>query len=91
MATSFDYPEKILHILARTYSKIYSFEELAKSLTPISKTSAKAPFERQIHAAILDDLILLESEGLIFLNPANDESHITIKGLIKINNKIFCN
>lgn len=61
------------------------------SVSNVSKFIEDIANEREIKAKLLDALILMDSEGYIFLNSDTDESLITIKGLIKINNKIFWN
>ncbi|TDO73567.1 hypothetical protein EV143_105161 [Flavobacterium chryseum] len=84
---------KILQILADKYSTSYTLEELTKVVTSVSNVSKFTDniAERENQAKLLDTLILLEYEGYIFLNSDTDESLITIKGLIKINNKILWN
>lgn len=57
----------------------------------ISKISEDISVERKNQSKLLDTLIYMDYEGYIFLNSDTDESVITIKGLIKINNKIFWN
>ncbi|OXG06982.1 hypothetical protein B0A64_09160 [Flavobacterium araucananum] len=47
--------------------------------------------QRQYQAKILDTLILLDDQGYIVLDPDTDESSITLKGLLKINNTVFSN
>ncbi|MBE8726368.1 hypothetical protein C4F50_15665 [Flavobacterium sp. KB82] len=47
--------------------------------------------QRENQAKILNALILLEDLGYVVLNPATDESCITIPGLIKINNTVLHN
>lgn len=85
---------KILRILAGKYSMGYTFEELAKFVTAvpnISKFTDNIAAERENQAKLLDALVLMNSEGYIFLNSDTDQSLITIKGLIAINNKILWN
>ena len=73
----------------------YTLEELTSLLTPIFNVSTKfpnnIPTEAENQARVLEALIVLNDEGHIFLNSSTDKSSITIKGLIKVNNKILCN
>ncbi|QOG04518.1 hypothetical protein [Flavobacterium sp. MDT1-60] len=85
---------KILQILADKYSMSYTLEELTKLVTSVSNVSKftdNIVTERKNQAKLLDSLILLDYDGYIFLNSDTNESLITIKGLIKINNKILWN
>ncbi|MDY0989442.1 hypothetical protein BSF41_44820 [Flavobacterium sp. ACN2] len=85
---------KILRILARKYSIGFTFEELTKLVTTVSNVSKftnNIASERENQAKLLDVLVLMNSEGYIFLNSDTDQSLITIKGLIAINNKILWN
>lgn len=86
---------KVLHELASCHGMSYSFEELTKLVFPVSnvlkKITDNVSVDRENQTKLLHTLILLEYEGYIFLNTDTDESSITIKGLIKINNKFFCN
>jgi hypothetical protein len=86
---------KILQILASRYGMNYTLEELASLLTPVFNVSTKVTnnisTETENQARVLEALIVLNDEGYIFLNSSTDKSSITIKGLIKVNNKIFCN
>lgn len=85
---------KILRILARKYSIGFTFEELTKlvtTLSNVSKFTNNIASERENQAKLLDVLVLMNSEGYIFLNSDTDQSLITIKGLIAINNKILWN
>lgn len=95
MEKSFVYFDRILVKLAQSYGKDFTLEELAALLMPtynILKTfSENITAQRENQAKILNALILLDYQGYIILNPATDESSITIKGLIKINNRVFCN
>lgn len=84
----------ILHKLAGSYTRSYSFEQLSKLVTPALNISIQAQgiaAIREKEARLLEALILLDYEGYIFLNPNNDQSTIITKGLIKVNNKEFCN
>lgn len=86
---------KVLQILAGRYGMNCTLEELTSILTPI--INANTVFTEDIsiknekQARLLYSLIVLNDGGYIFLNSTSDRSSITIKGLIKINNKIFCN
>lgn len=85
---------KILHTLADKYSMSLTIEELAKLVTSVSNVSKftdNIASERENQAKLMDFLLLLNYEGYIFLNSDTDESIITIKGLIKINNTILWN
>lgn len=71
-----------------------TFEELTKLVTSVpnvSKFDDNIAFERENQAKLLDALVFMNSEGYIFLNSDTDQSLITIKGLIIINNKILWN
>lgn len=87
--------DQILYKLAEYYYRSCTLEELTKLINPHSDVSItfceNIIAERENHAKILDALILLDYEGFIILNSFNDESFITIKGLIRINNKVLCN
>lgn len=95
MEKSFVYFDKILSKLAQSYGKDFTLEELSALVIPrynIRKTfTENIAAQRENQAKILDNLVLLDYEGYIVLNPATDESSITIKGLMKINNLVFCN
>ncbi|MCM0667704.1 hypothetical protein [Flavobacterium tyrosinilyticum] len=81
-------------MLAGKYSMGYTFEELTKFVTAvpnISKFTDNIAAERENQAKLLDALVLMNSEGYIFLNSDTDQSLITIKGLIAVNNKILWN
>ncbi|WDF58200.1 hypothetical protein PQ462_15900 [Flavobacterium sp. KACC 22758] len=85
---------KILLILAGKYSMGCTFEELTKLVTSVpnvSKFDDDIAAERENQAKLLDALVFMNSEGYIFLNSDTDQSLITIKGLIIINNKILWN
>jgi hypothetical protein len=85
---------KVLQILSAKYGMSCSLEELTQLTIPFVNS---IPFtdhmvsgkERQ--ALILETLLLLNDQGLIFLNSDTDESVITIKGLLKINDKVLYN
>jgi hypothetical protein len=85
---------KILQILARRYSRGCTFEELtalAAKACGVWKSTDGIADERENQAKLLDALLWMHSEGCIFLNPDNDHSLITIKGLMLINNKTLWN
>lgn len=95
MEKSFVYFDRILSKLGQSYAKSFTLEELSVLLVPrynIWKTfNENIAAQRENQAKILEALILLDYEGYIVLNTATDQSSITIKGLIKINNLVFCN
>lgn len=87
---------KVLQILADRYGISCSLEELTSSLLyPVFNTPT--PFKDSIsnkkenQATVLNALILLNNEGHIFLNSSSNESTISLKGLILVNNKVLCN
>ncbi|QGK74186.1 hypothetical protein [Flavobacterium sp. SLB02] len=86
---------KILHLLADRYGMSCTLEELTSLLTTVfnAYTPVKDSLsdEKKNQAKVLDTLILLKNEGYIFLNSRSDESTISIKGLILVNNKVICN
>jgi hypothetical protein len=85
---------KILHILANRYNMSFTLEELSRLTTSVSngaKFTIDIDAERKNQAELLDALIEMDYEGYIFLNFNTDESLITIKGLIKVNNTTFLN
>jgi hypothetical protein len=71
---------EILKILSQNHTKTYTLEELTANVFGSSSTSQ----ERENQARILEALILLENEELIFLNSFTDESQINIKRYLKI-------
>lgn len=86
---------KVLQILAARYGMSCSLEELTQLLSPTLNTSMPftdhLAFEKENQAVIIDTLLLLHDEELIFLNTDTDRSVITIKGLLKVNHKILSN
>nr|WP_294788777.1 hypothetical protein [uncultured Flavobacterium sp.] len=85
---------KILHILSTRYYGSFTLEELTSfvnSISTISASSDSNSSERNGQALILETLIMLQDEGHIFLNSVTDQSCITLKGLIKIDSKVYCN
>ena len=86
---------KILQILADRYGMSCTLEELTSLLTPVFNTYTllqnSIADERKKQARVLDALLLLDKEGYIFLSSSSDESTISIKGLILVNNKVICN
>jgi len=95
MEKSFVYFDKILSKLAQSYAKSFTLDELSALVIPsynISKSfTENIAAQRENQAKILNALILLDDKGYIVLDPATEQSSITIKGLIKINNRVFCN
>ncbi len=86
---------KILQMLADRYGMSCTLEELTSLLTPVFNTYTllqdSIADEKKKQARVLDALILLNKEGYLFLNSDSDESTISIKGLILVNNKVICN
>ncbi|RKR12028.1 hypothetical protein C8C83_3796 [Flavobacterium sp. 90] len=95
METSATFSNMILNKLASTFCHFWTLAELTDYI--ISDSNIAEIYGEQIslqrinEAKILEVLIQLEFEGNVFLNPITDESCITIKGLLKINNKILLN
>ena len=86
---------KILQMLADRYGMNCTLEELTSLLTPIFNSYAPVrdsiADENKKQARVLDALILLNKEGYIFLSSRSDESTISIKGVILVNNTVICN
>ncbi|MDQ1165530.1 hypothetical protein [Flavobacterium sp. SORGH_AS_0622] len=86
---------KILQTLADRYGMSCTLEELTSLLTPVFNTYTllqdSIADEKKKQARVLDALILLNKEGYIFVSSSSDESTISIKGLILVNNKVICN
>lgn len=82
-------------MLADRYGMSCTLEELTSLLTPVFNTYTllqnSIADERKKQARVLDALLLLDKEGYIFLSSSSDESTISIKGLILVNNKVICN
>ncbi len=82
-------------MLADRYDMSCTLEELTSLLTPVFNTYTPVKDsisnEKKKQARVLDALMLLNNEGYIFLNSNSDESTISIKGLILVNNKVICN
>jgi hypothetical protein len=95
MEASSNFFTKILHILAGRYTTSYTLEELTSLLNPASNSSVPNTYriyiDRENQARIIEALLLLNDQGHIFLNSQTEESCITIKGLLKINNTILLN
>jgi hypothetical protein len=89
------YFDTILSKLAQSYPRACALEELTALVIPaynILKTfTENIAAQRENQAKLLDALMALDDMGYIVLNPATDQSRITIKGLIKINNRALCN
>lgn len=87
--------EKILQLLSTRYNSSFTLEELRNLINPISRISKTSVYyifaERKDQALLMDALILLNDQGYIFLDSVTDESCITLKGLIKIDSKVYCN
>ncbi|MGO4773557.1 hypothetical protein ACEN2I_18020 [Flavobacterium sp. W22_SRS_FK3] len=86
---------KILQTLSGRYGMSYTLEELTSVLFPVFNVTATLKIhisnEMENQARVLEALMVLNDNGYIFLNTITDKSVITIKGLIKVNNLIFCN
>lgn len=86
---------KVLQVLASRYGSSCTLEELTSLLTPVFNSSKSFPDnffnEKENQAKVLDALIRLNDGGYIFLNSNSDISLISIKGLIKLDNKAICN
>ena len=87
--------DSILSRLARSYPGSCTLEELTALVLPpynVQRTFAQnMSAQRQNQAEILDALIQMHEKGYIVLDEAADESRITLKGLVKINNTVLCN
>lgn len=88
-------PLLLLQTLSGRYGLSYSLEELSSLLFPVLNGSATLQnhiaSEIENQSKVLEALIILDKEGHVFLNPFTDKSAITVKGLIKLDNKVFCN
>ncbi|MBF4483407.1 hypothetical protein [Flavobacterium sp. CSZ] len=86
---------KVLQILADRNGMSCTLEELTSLLTPVfnafSSFKDSKSDEKENQAILVDALLFLNNERYIFLNSSCDKSCITIKGLILVNNKVFCN
>lgn len=74
--------KKILCTLVQNYDKSFTLEELTKIISPLfdlmNIDNGNLSVERENQATVLDALIFLADNGLIFLNPITDESSIKI-------------
>ncbi|AWK06370.1 hypothetical protein HYN56_19920 [Flavobacterium crocinum] len=72
-----------------------SLEELTQLIIPNDGSSILSgeitATEKENQAAVLETLIQLDSQGLIFLDSDADRSVITTKGMLKVHNRILCN
>lgn len=95
MEASSNFFTKILQILAGRYTTSYTLDELTSLLNPATNSSVPLTYriyiDRENQARIIEALLLLNDQGHIFLNAQTEESCITIKGLLKINNTILLN
>lgn len=86
---------KVLQILAARYGRSCTLEEMTALLNPVINTKSVLTDNmfsgQKKQAIVLDALIVLNDEGHLFLNSITDESAITIKGLIAVDNKTTCN
>ncbi|MFD2943265.1 hypothetical protein [Flavobacterium notoginsengisoli] len=87
--------QKVLRILACSYLRSCSLEELAQrtdtAFKSFSDDHGLPNDEKHKQAVLLDALMLLDQQGLIFLDSDTDRSVITIKGLMQVNNTVLCN
>lgn len=86
---------EILQILSRRYGTNYTLEELTCLLFPVLNVAPEfrnfPSIELENQARVLEGLIVLNDQGFIFLDAMTDKSSITVKGLMEVNNKVFCN
>lgn len=86
---------QVLQILAGGYGTSFSLEELTKLADSSIKSSntytGYLAAERANQALVLDVLLFLQKQGLIFLDFHTDYSVITIKGLLKIHPTVLSN
>ena len=86
---------KILQLLSVRYGISCSLEELTELVFNTTKSSNPSTnhlaHEKENQAVLLENLLMLNQQGLIFLDPDTDRSVITIKGLLKIHSRILCN
>ena len=86
---------KVLKFLAVRYGLSCTLEEMTSILVHVSNDTkvftGSVSSDSKYQARVLDALIVLNDHGHIFLNSSNDKSTITIKGLIAVKSKIFCN
>lgn len=86
---------KILQLLSVRYGVSCSLEELTELVHNTASSSNPSgnhsEHEKENQAVLLENLLLLNEQGLIFLDPNTDRSVITIKGLLKTRNRILCN
>ncbi|WP_286971641.1 hypothetical protein [Flavobacterium sp. UBA4854] len=87
--------QKVLQVLACSYARSCSLEELAQQVSPAFKSFQYAQgllnAKKQKQVMLLETLMLLDQQGLIFLDPETDQSVITIKGMLQVNDKVLCN
>ncbi|MFD2943254.1 hypothetical protein [Flavobacterium notoginsengisoli] len=87
--------QKVLQVLASSYTKSCSLEELAQQVYPAFKGFEYAQgllnAENHKQAMLLETLMLLDQQRLVFLDPETDQSAITIKGMMQVNDKVLCN
>ena len=82
-------------MLADRYGMSCTLEELTSLLTIVfnayTPIEDSLSHEKKKQAKVLEALIMLDNEGYIFLNSDSDESTISIKGLILVDNKVIYN
>ena len=84
----------ILRILSENHDKSLSLDELENYVSLQQKNcfeNGKIAQQLENQSIILDHLILLDSQGLIFLDPETDRSSITAEGSQKLNSNILIN
>ncbi|MFH6957316.1 hypothetical protein ACHRV1_07915 [Flavobacterium aquidurense] len=81
--------KKVFCILIQNYNKSFTLEELTKIVSPyfdlMNNDNENLFVERENQANVLDALIFLADNGLIFLNPHTDESSIKISSKSQFN------
>lgn len=84
---------KVLQTLADRYGKSCSLEELTSlvHLKVHSSITDRLYAAKKRQSFLLDALLYLDDQGFVFLNSDTDRSVITIKGLMKVNNKLLWN
>lgn len=79
---SLELNKKVFCILIQNYNKSFTLEELTKIVNPyfdlMNTDNENLSVERENQAKVLDALIFLADNGLIFLNPHTDESSLKI-------------
>lgn len=85
MQSQFELSNKILKILTQNHTKKFTLEELTTNVINNSSVLLNnKPRELENQARVLDTIIMLESEGLIYLNSLTDESQINMRRYLNI-------